>query len=134
MDVFSPNSPEQDISRLRSATLRMLHFVAMSAVVVFAFLAVSGAGPVAVWGKSAGLFSPRQSSPSLSEADLDRQSPQKQAEILLERAVSRSGTADETELEAQIEARLDAWRGKLNWDSQLGDLTTVALNSSDPSV
>jgi hypothetical protein len=134
MDVFLPDSPEQNAPRLRSATLRILHFVAMSAVVMFAFLAVTGAGPVAVWGKSAGLFSPKQSSPALSKADLDRQSPQKQAEILLERAVSRSGTADESEVGAQIEARLDAWRGKLTWDSQLGDLTTVALNSSDPSV
>jgi HEAT repeat protein len=134
MDVFRPNLAERDSARPRSATLRILHFVAMSAVVMFAFLAVSGAGPVAVWGKSAGLFSPRQKSLAFSEADLDRQTPQKQAEMLLERAVSCSGTAGESEVGAQIEARLGAWRGKLDWDSQLGDLTTVALNSSDPSV
>jgi len=68
-----------------------------------------------------------------SERDLDLQRPQEQAEILLERAVKRSdgGTA---QIEAQIEARIDAWRGNLQWDSQLGDLATVALNSSDQSV
>jgi HEAT repeat protein len=86
-----------------------------------------------------------------SDRDLDRQRPQKQAEILLERAVSRSDGAanqdgdrdidsdshtdrDKAQAEAQIAARLDAWRGKLKWDSQLGELTTVALNSGDQSL
>jgi HEAT repeat protein len=140
MDVLPTSLPEPDAPRLRSRTLRMVHFVAMSVGVVFAFLVASGGGPVAGWGKTTGLFSAQQNSevfsPALSEADLDRLRPQKQAEMLLERAVSGSGTADATEVqvEAQIEARLDAWRGKLQWDSQLGDLTTVALNSSDRRV
>ena len=71
-----------------------------------------------------------------SDPELDRQRPQQQAEILLERAVSRSGEATDQkgQVEAQIEARIDTWRGKLQWDSQLGDLTTVALNSTDQSV
>ena len=64
-----------------------------------------------------------------TDRDLDLQRPQKQAEILLERAVS--GSAGATTL---IEARIDAWRGKLKWDSHLGQLSTVALNSDDPSV
>ncbi len=115
----------------------MLHFIAMMAGVVFALLVSSGGGPVAVWGKTTGLFSSRQNSQvsaaALSEPELDRQRPQKQAELLLERAVSHSN-ADPNEIEAQIESRSDAWRGKLQWDSQLGDLTTVALNSNDRSV
>jgi hypothetical protein len=77
------------------------------------------------------------SSGTVSDRDLDRQRPQKQAEILLERAVTRSeGTENQgqAQAEAQIEARLDAWRGKLKWDAQLGELTTVALNSNDQSV
>ena len=45
-------------------------------------------------------------------------------------ARAQSG-GSEDQIEAQIEARIDAWRGQLQWDSQLGDLTTVALNSSD---
>jgi hypothetical protein len=103
-----------------------------------ALLVSIGGGPVALWGKTTGLFSTHQNSAiAFSESDLDRQKPQKQAEILLERAVSRADGATghvEAEIEAQIEARTDTWRGKLNWDSQLGDLTTVALNSNDQNV
>jgi HEAT repeat protein len=144
MDVFRPsqaaeNPPEQDAPerRPRPAAVRLLHFIAMIAGVVFALLVSGGGGPVAVWGKTTGLFSSRQNSEvsaaALSEPELDRQRPQKQAELLLERAVSHSDGAP-NQIEAQIEARSDAWRGKLQWDSQLGDLTTVALNSNDPSV
>jgi HEAT repeat protein len=144
MDVFRPNLraenlPEQNPSeqRLRPVTLRLLHFVAMLAGVVFAVLVSSGGGPVAVWGKTTGLFSSRQNSEvsaaALAEPELDRQRPQEQAELLLERAVSHSNGAP-NQIEAQIEARSDGWRGKLQWDSQLGDLTTVALNSNDLSV
>ena len=97
-------------------------------------LAVSSAGGInAVWGKLSAPFSSRKN-PSVSSAlpsdrDLDRQKPQKQAEILLERAMARSDGAT-----AQIEARVDAWRGQLQWDAQLGELTTAALNSNDRSV
>jgi HEAT repeat protein len=82
------------------------------------------------------MFTPQgksQPSAKFSDRDLDRQKPQKQAEILLERAVSRSD-GSRAQTEAQIEAHIDAWRGHLHWDSQLGDLTTVALNSNDQSV
>lgn len=143
MDVFRPNPPEQ-AGRERQPSPRTwgaLHSVAMIAGVALAFLLAIGGGPVAVWGKTTGLFSSRPNSElsgaELSETDLDNQRPQKQAELLLERAVSHS-TADttqiETQLETQIESRSDAWRGHLQWDSQLGDLTTVALNSSNLSV
>ena len=105
--------------------------------VALAFLLAMGGGPVAVWGKPTGLFSARQNSEvasaELSETDLDRHRPQEQAELLLERAVSHS-TGDSNQIAARIESRSDAWRGKLQWDSQLGDLTTVALNSKDLSV
>jgi HEAT repeat protein len=132
-------------SRGSMVSPRVLHFVVMMVGVGFAFLVSSGGGPVAAWGKVTSLLSPRSnssvSSANLSEGDLDRQKPQKQAEILLERAVSRSD-ADPNQSEAQISAqvedqiaaRVDSWRGKLKWDSQLGDLTTVALNSTDQSV
>jgi HEAT repeat protein len=144
MDVSRPNRPAQELLKqnepkkcLQPATLRVLHFVAMMAGVAFAFLVASGGGPSAVWGKTTSLFSAPQnseiSSATLSDRDLDRQRPQKQAEILLERAVSHSAGAP-NQIEAQIESRIDAWRGQLQWDSQLGDLTTVALNSNDRSV
>jgi HEAT repeat protein len=86
----------------------------------------------ALWGKISGPSATAGNSvtsAAFSDRDLDLEQPQKQAMILLERAVSRSGEVDQTE--AQIEARVDAWRGNLKWDSQLGDLTTVALNSRD---
>ncbi len=60
---------------------------------------------------------------------LDRLKPQRQAETLLEMAVSRSeGAAD------QISSRVDRWQGKLKWDSQIATLTTAALNSNDLRV
>ena len=138
MDVFRPNLPEQapPERQLSPATRRALHSVAMIVGIAFAFLLSIGGGPVAVWGKTASLFASRPNaelSAELSEADLDRQRPQKQAELLLERAVSHS-TGDSNQIAARIESRSDAWRGKLQWDSQLGDLTTVALNSKDLSV
>ncbi|HWS17845.1 MAG TPA: HEAT repeat domain-containing protein, partial [Candidatus Elarobacter sp.] len=96
-------------------------------------------GAAAVWGKTLGIFSPQEISrhtakltdrtSSIVDRDLDSQRPQKQAEILLTRAVSRDDRAVN-----QIQARLDGWRGKIQWDPQLSDLTTVALNSTDPSV
>jgi hypothetical protein len=143
MDVFGPNIggpavpgqkvPEQSAP---SASLRLPHFVAIIAGVVFALLVSGAGGPAAVWGKTSGVFSAKKTSqPSaiISEPELDRQRPQKQAEILLERAVSNSsGSSDRAQ--AQIEARVDTWRGKIKWDAQLGDLTTVALNSNDQSV
>jgi HEAT repeat protein len=104
--------------------------------IAFAFLLSIGGGPVAVWGKTASLFASRPNPElpaELSETSLDHQRPQKQAELLLERAVSHS-TGDSNQIAARIESRSDAWRGKLQWDSQLGDLTTVALNSKDLSV
>jgi HEAT repeat protein len=139
MDVFRPNRPEPAARerQLSPAARRALHSVAMMVGVAFAFLVSMGGGPVAVWGKTTGLFSARQNSEvastELSETDLDRQRPQEQAELLLERAVSHSD-GDVSLIEAQIESRSDAWRGQLQWDTQLGDLTTVALNSNDLSV
>lgn len=136
--MIRPNPPEQAARERQPspAARHALHSVAMMVGVAFAFLLSMGGGPVAVWGKTAGLFASRPNaelSAELSETDLDRQRPQKQAELLLERAVSHSD-GDPNLIEAQIESRIDAWRGQLQWDEQLGDLTTVALNSNDQSV
>jgi hypothetical protein len=124
-----------------SRNLRVLHIVAIMVGAAVAVLVSSAGGPDALWGKIAGAL-PLQttssvSSVALSDRDLDRQRPQKQAEILLQRAVSGSGAVEDqghAQTAAQIEARLDAWRGKLKWDAELGELTTVALNSSDQSL
>lgn len=112
------------------ANLRLLRVVAMLGGIISAVLVSNGG---AAWRKFTGSFSPKTnhaaSSAKYSARDLDSQKAQKQAEILLARAVSRSdGATDE------IQAHLDGWRGKLTWNSQLSQLTTVALNSNDQNV
>jgi HEAT repeats len=60
---------------------------------------------------------------------LDRLEPQTQAEALLERAVGDSDGAVE-----QISSRLEQWRGKIQWNSQIATLTTAALTSPNSRV
>ncbi len=134
-----------DSVRKPVASLRSFHVAAMMAGMGLAVAVSSAGGMGRIWEKFSGSASlsenssksaSRNSSRSSAEVppvELDRQQPQKQAEILLERAVTRSnGTPDQ--IEAQIKSRVDGWRGKLTWDSQLGQLTTAALNSNDRSV
>jgi hypothetical protein len=130
--------------QLPAAKRRSLPLVAMTVGIAVVFSVCFGGSLSSVWGKITGPFSLREdsdvSSAVLSESDLKSQGPQQQAELLLERAISRASrpaeSKDEIEaqIEAQIEARIDAWRGQLKWDAQLGNLTTVALNSNDQSV
>jgi HEAT repeat protein len=115
-------------------SLRGLPMAAMVAGVGLALAVSSAGGTGAVWGKFSNSFSLRKDSgvssvPSSDARDLDGQKPQEQAEILLERAMARSDGAT-----GQIESRVEGWRGKLVWDAHLGELTTVALNSSDRNV
>src|SRR5229473_8531637 len=110
--------------------LRLLRLVAMMGGIVAALLASGGGG---AWEKITGSFSPKNNrgvtAAKYPERELDRQKPQKQAEILLARAVGRSdGATDE------IQAHVESWRGKLTWNPQLSQLTTVALNSNDQNV
>jgi HEAT repeat protein len=130
-----PGAPEQ-----RSAPgARHWPQIAAGGAGVLLALFVSGGGAAAVWGKTVQIFSPQKSSvrtakladrnAGTADRDLDSQRPQKQAEMLLTRAVSRDDRAVH-----QIQARLDGWRGKIQWDAQLSDLTTVALNSNDPGA
>jgi len=60
---------------------------------------------------------------------IDDMKPQKQAEVLLELAVSHTAGAVE-----QISSRADRWNGKVEWDSQIASLTNAALNSNDMKV
>jgi len=78
-----------------------------------------------------GWLSPHPSAPASSRDvhQLDRMKPQKQAETLLEAAVAHSQGAVE-----QISSRVDRWNGKVEWNSQIANLTTAALNSSDMRV
>jgi hypothetical protein len=151
MDVFQPSSPNHDAATGAEAQVaakfstlgrgsdtsqfgpsRLLHFAAVVAGVVAALLVSAGGGMSAVWGKVSRTLSNKdvaQTSVAFSESDLDRQKPQRQAEILLERAIARSDDA-----QAQIESRVEKWRGRLKWDDQLSNLTTAALNSNDRNL
>jgi hypothetical protein len=130
---------------------RLLHLIAAVIGFGLAFLVSTAGGPGRLWGKIGEPFPPRRSSTpssaSLSDRDLDHQGPQRQAEILLERAVTRSSETShpsdaqsdsqsdpQSETQAQIQSRLENWRGKLTWNAQLGQLTTAALNSNNRSV
>jgi HEAT repeats len=107
--------------------------LAMLGGVVSALLVSTRGGPISAWEKFVGHPSGKRnfatSSTKFSARDLDREPPQKQAEILLTRAVTRDdGATDE------IQARVHSWRGQLTWNPQLSQLTTVALNSNDQNV
>jgi HEAT repeat protein len=120
-----------DVIRRSSLLSGVLRLGAPVLTVAAALLVSTSGGAGAVGGKLA----ERSAVPKSLEAskplpaDLDRKEPQKQAEVLLERAVVHSDEATK-----QIENRVDAWRGKLQWDSQLGQLITAALNSKDRAV
>jgi hypothetical protein len=125
--------------------LRVFHVAAIMAGIGLAFAVSAGGGMGTVLAKlSSRLTSLKNSDISLSssssphsksiDSDLDRQKPQKQAEMLLERAVTRSDGATNQIITNQITARVDSWRGKLKWDAHLGELMTVALNSNDEGV
>jgi hypothetical protein len=132
----------QNLGQHRSgAMLRLLHLSAIILGVMAALLFSAQGRAGRLWGKR---FNPSSSSyktspykiyknrvpnvPAVSQADLERMNPQVQAEVLLESAVA--GAADTRE----IQNRLEGWRGKLKWDDQLGQLTSVALNSSQSDV
>lgn len=98
-----------------------------------AALVVSKAGGMgAVWNK----FSPSpprkefvRYSEVISDKEIDGQKPQRQAEILLEQAVAHADHAPALTA-AKIESRVGSWQGKIQWDAQLADLTTAALNTN----
>jgi len=60
---------------------------------------------------------------------LDGQTPQRQAEALLERAVNHYDGAND-----QIAGRIDGWWGKLKFTPRFNSLITTALNSNDLRV
>jgi len=76
---------------------------------------------------------PQPASPAiLSEheiAKLDGESPQRQAELLLERAVNHYEGAND-----QISMRAEGWWGKLKLTPHFNSLITTALNSNDLRV
>jgi HEAT repeat protein len=80
------------------------------------------------WDDIAGSFSNRNDKPASAKdlKKIDRLNPQRQAEALLELAVSHSDGATE-----QISSRVSGWHGKVRWNSQIATLAAAALNSDD---
>src|SRR5579863_587266 len=126
------------------STLRIGPVAAVAAGVVLAVLVGSVGTARAAWQHITILLSTNASlsatgtsashagngdSAGIDFAELDSLEPQRQAEALLESAVGESEGAVE-----QISSRLDGWQGKLKWDSQIANLTTVALTSKDLRV
>jgi HEAT repeat protein len=60
---------------------------------------------------------------------LDRQSPQAQAQLLLERSINHYDGAND-----QIAVRVENWRGHLKLNQNLNSLITTALNANDLRV
>jgi len=114
-----------------------LHLAAVVVGVLVVLLVSGSRSSGALRHENSHQFSHRQTSGvlpvSLSDRDLDRRQPQEQAKILLERAISGTDRSP-AQTEAEIEARLDRWQGKLYWDAELGRLITAALNSEDRAV
>jgi HEAT repeat protein len=76
---------------------------------------------------------PRPASPAImSQHELERldgESPQAQAQLLLERSINHYDGAND-----QIAVRVESWRGKLKLNQDLNSLITTALNANDLRV
>jgi len=120
--------------RRQSAKTGLGPFVAVAVGGLLAALWVSAGSARGNWEHLARSLSSSGNRPALPAtkdgAQLDQQKARKQAETLLELAVSKSDGAAVD----QISTRADSWRGKIKWNPQLATLTTAALNSSDLRV
>ncbi len=126
-DIAGPEPrPAQNGSK--QSALRFAHLIAVVVGMVAALVVgtVSKARPIWPATPAAGRGAPA-SSRDLNQ--IDRMKPQKQAETLLELAVTHSQGAVE-----QISSRVDRWKGHVEWNPQIANLTTAALNSNDMRV
>jgi HEAT repeat protein len=134
---FGTLGPGSDITGLepgnlpagsRKSALRFAHLIAAVVGMFTALIVGTMSKAYPIWRDRV----PSHSSEPASAKDLpqiDRMKPQKQAETLLELAVGHSqGAVD------QISSRVDRWNGKVQWNSQIANLTTAALNSTDMHV
>ncbi|MBZ5706833.1 MAG: HEAT repeat domain-containing protein, partial [Acidobacteriia bacterium] len=114
---------------------RVIAVLVAAALMGLLFVGTSSAR--AAWNQIAELLSlqgkPQPASPAiLSEHEiegLDRQSAQKQAELLLERSINHYDGAND-----RIATRVDGWRGNLKLTSQLNSQITTGMNSNDLRV
>jgi hypothetical protein len=72
---------------------------------------------------------PKRPAPANDMRQLDQMKPQKQAETLLELAVSNTAGANQ-----QIASRVNRWPGRVQWNPQIQTLAAAALHSNDMQV
>jgi hypothetical protein len=130
---IAANQPASSSGSVRpSANPRRFAPVFAAAIGMLAALVAGNIGHAeGALSKLQDLFSVHETAPASAKDvhQLDRMKPQKQAEALLELAVGNSDGAVD-----QISSRVDRWRGKVQWNSQIANLTTAALNSNDMRV
>ncbi|MGB8062557.1 MAG: HEAT repeat domain-containing protein [Candidatus Sulfotelmatobacter sp.] len=128
-DVAGLGSSPNPIS-VRKPAPPLLH-LAIAIGISAALLAgtIRSVGPA--WSGFQTLFSSQPRHPATTDdlRQLDHMKPQKQAETLLELAVGNTAGAVD-----QISSRVDRWQGKVQWNSQIANLSTAALNSTDMRV
>jgi len=121
----------------QSGPARGFAAIAIGVLTALVLVAANGNGARAAWQELSALLplhgSPAPASPAiLSEHEvqaLDGRSSQKQAELLLERAINHYEGAND-----QIAARVGGWRGSLHLNPHLNSLIGTGLNSNDLRV
>lgn len=129
-DVAALGSSPNPVS-VRKPALPLLHLLAVTIGIFAALLAGTMRRTGPAWSGFQTLFSsqPRHPASAADLHQLDRMKPQKQAETLLELAVGNTAGAVD-----QISSRVDRWPGEVQWNSQIANLSTAALNSNDMRV
>jgi hypothetical protein len=131
-DISGVDSDSGPIHRTPQKPRAAVHvFVAVLGMLIALLLSNKG-NAAGTWWRFTSAGSSYTSATPASANDvhqLDRMKPQRQAEALLELAVSHSDGAVD-----QISSRVGRWQGKLQWNSQIATLTTAALNSNDMRV
>ena len=132
-DIPGVDSDTGPIHRTPQKPRAAAHIVVALLGMTLALLVGNRGSAPGAWSRFVTTFSTSGSVATPSSAkdvhQLDRMKPQRQAEALLELAVSHSDGAVD-----QISSRVDRWQGKLQWNSQIATLTTAALNSNDMRV
>lgn len=129
--------PNNQPGKVRPSRQRTITVIVAGALFGLLFAGGNGGVARAAWDQIAQLLSlhgkPEPASPAVMSGHelerLDREPPQKQAELLLERAINHYEGAND-----QIAARVPGWLGRIKLSSPLNSLITTALNSNDLRV
>lgn len=124
-DIAGPGSPSSQ-ALVRVSPPRAVQLLAVAVGMIAAI--VAGMISKSNRGVPRSIQSSRTNEP-VAIGQFDQMKAQRQAETLLEQAVGHSPGAVE-----EISSRVNEWHGKVQWNSQIANLTTAALNSDDLRV